>query len=477
MVQSWHIKYCYSGYKIHNTYYRFRSIDRLLGKDNELEEQTIFFASPEELNDPMEGFRNIFFSGDTIVWKNLFRHYLLCLEQVSQLLIISGEEHYTILDKDIPVFKTYNDFETKEYEQLFENISTEFFEICQEFIEKVSTRTTAISSNELNMYLSSVHHIAIEIIEENFVKKNFIPERATPYSFDTGIMEQTTKMIDAVEKMILENDHDDKIEEIFRIQKMITDDIKLTRNINQNFIFDFPNRNFVLIDFVEKYINGLEILLYPKWYTSCFMTESHNSSVWGHYGDSHQGVCLIFEADQNNLLNLNGMDSSTNRKFEFKPVEYENEFIGIDFFSLLGRLPVPKLLSTWYQGDNKTISQCADGILNNTDSWRKNYWNIFHRDILTKTKDWKYENEYRLILSSIFEDETTVEQRMKTYNFNSLKGLIFGIKTSLEDKAKIFEIIKKKCNSHQRNDFKFYQAYYCHKKKNIQHQKIGFLTK
>ena len=36
-------------------FYRFRSIDALLGQFQGLEAQTIYFASPEELNDLMEG--------------------------------------------------------------------------------------------------------------------------------------------------------------------------------------------------------------------------------------------------------------------------------------------------------------------------------------------------------------------------------------------------------------------------------------
>ena len=47
-------------------FFRFRSVDALLGKYQELEKQTIYFASPEELNDPMEGFRDIVWSGDKL---------------------------------------------------------------------------------------------------------------------------------------------------------------------------------------------------------------------------------------------------------------------------------------------------------------------------------------------------------------------------------------------------------------------------
>jgi hypothetical protein len=42
------------------TFYRFRSIDNLLGTRKELESQSIYFASLEQLNDPMEGYRDFF---------------------------------------------------------------------------------------------------------------------------------------------------------------------------------------------------------------------------------------------------------------------------------------------------------------------------------------------------------------------------------------------------------------------------------
>ena len=54
-------------------FYRFRSLNNLLGKYKELENQEIYFAPPEELNDPMEGFKNIIFNGDLIVWNNFFK--------------------------------------------------------------------------------------------------------------------------------------------------------------------------------------------------------------------------------------------------------------------------------------------------------------------------------------------------------------------------------------------------------------------
>jgi hypothetical protein len=73
--------------------YRFRSIEKLLNEPyQEVESQEIYFSRPDELNDPLEGFKDIFWRGDHIVWRNLFRHYLLNLMLTTSLSEISGKE-------------------------------------------------------------------------------------------------------------------------------------------------------------------------------------------------------------------------------------------------------------------------------------------------------------------------------------------------------------------------------------------------
>jgi hypothetical protein len=52
--------------------YRFRSIKNLLDRD-ELENQEIFLAHPDAMNDPTEGIKDVFWQGDKIVWGNLFK--------------------------------------------------------------------------------------------------------------------------------------------------------------------------------------------------------------------------------------------------------------------------------------------------------------------------------------------------------------------------------------------------------------------
>ena len=136
-------------------------------------------------------------------------------------------------------------------------------------------------------------------------------------------------------------------------------------------------------------------------------------------------------------------------------------------------------MKLWYTNEEGNISECAahiprDGDMDRGDivGWRKSYWDSFYRDITTKTKDWEYEREYRLILddrSGEFDEE---KGRTLTYDFNSLKGIIFGIKTSDDDKLKIIQIIQRKCKENNRTDFKFYQAYYSPENSDIRKHEI-----
>ena len=66
-----------------NLFYRMRSLDRLLGdkwrendsKYGELEKQEIYFASPNEINDHMEGFGSIVFKGDKILMFIIYKYF------------------------------------------------------------------------------------------------------------------------------------------------------------------------------------------------------------------------------------------------------------------------------------------------------------------------------------------------------------------------------------------------------------------
>lgn len=467
--------------------YRFRSTQGLLHKHNELLKQSIFFAHPEILNDPMEGYREIYWQGDEIAWKNLFRHYLLCLERTCILSMLCNKgENLTI--KDIPIFISMEDFPTPESKQYCLEIVEELLsnKYIKLLIEAILTRTTKIRRDELTFYLSAVHPLAIELVQKKYEEIKIIPPRARKnQSPDAAIK----NLIDSdftknIEKTIKDNNDIELTEHIFSIHKNANSQIYLLSRYNNPDYKNNLNRHLITQEFPEAYAKSLERLIYPEWYTACFMSSCENSSVWGHYGDNHKGVCLIFESVENNesnsipLIGINGWGSNGPSygkiNFSFEKINYEEGYGEIDFFRSLGHLSHPVINSTWHTL-NGEFSTCADAMMKSEEDWRKSYWQNFYRDIKVKSPDWHYENEYRLIIGDMLNSHSTIEDRTLTYEFSSLKGVIFGINTSTEDKIEIIRIVDEKCKAHSRDDFKFYQAYYSARHKCIKHIELSLV--
>ena len=122
-----------------------------------------------------------------------------------------------------------------------------------------------------------------------------------------------------------------------------------------------------------------------------------------------------------------------------------------------------KLMKLWYTDEEGNISECAthiqpDGV---AYQWFERRWDKFYHDITIKTKDWEYEDEYRITLRELpghFDEKK--ESRTLAYDFNFLKGIIFGIRASDEDILRTIDIVRNKVLRTRRENFKLYQAYY-----------------
>ena len=79
-----------------------------------------------------------------------------------------------------------------------------------------------------------------------------------------------------------------------------------------------------------------------------------------------------------------------------------------------------------------------------------------HLTVAAKTKDWEYEQEYRLVLG----DVPSEAARTMTYDFRALKGIIFGTEMSDCDKMRIKDVVGRKCIVSDDPWFEFNQAYY-----------------
>lgn len=464
-----------------NTLYRFRSINGLLGeKYQELERQSIFFAPPKLLNDPAEGFRDIYFKGDEVLWENLFKHYLASLTNIVYDYCLFGESES--LEGSVQTISPENTIPEK-LKDSWEEIKNAFFnrEELVALISHIVEWKPSTSQVELNFYLNLIHPIALSCVLEKFGELGFVSVDISAivdaYKSRKSIGETMNAMREATEG------EDDSIKMDFLLEyfQLQTQQFPLIYEYKSNILQ--PNKRLLTSGFPFSYIANLEQLMYPGWFTACFMSKATNSSVWGNYGDNHTGACLIFDAKLednrqhsitlNNALigyGSNGPVKGTS-SLPFHQIRYTHKQDGLNFFDSLGQLPIPAVNRQWLTNSNGKRSAYASTF---NDEWRKKYWENYYLPITQKSKDWEYENEYRLVLNNMggqYENHGVT----LNYNFNSLKGIIFGINTSFEHKLKIIKIIEGKVRENSHYGFKFYQAYYCRRTGEIKNTELSMV--
>lgn len=457
--------------------YRFRSINNLLGEFNELEKQEIYFASPEELNDPMEGFKDIFWSGDEIVWKNFITNYARSIEHsFSYLAIVGDKEKMGYANILVEPHRKRN---TSLQDSLMKEIIEKAFEnkLINELPMSLSKRRSHIRRDELLCYLHSIHPFIINVISDVYYNKKMTPKRYL-YQDIGELLNVLTKdgdIVDMVNKMEEENS-EFKTSQFFAAINSTTTQVRLISRynyLNQN---SSPNSFFLSAEFTEIYLSKLEASIYPDWYSASFLSNCNNSALWGYYGDNHKGVCLKYRTKtENNEVNIDldvvyGSSSDPNGNYElrgmkpqqFRKIKYHNKHVEIDFFRSLARTNRFLLNHFWYSDENGNLSICGNHLdkEKNEEDWRNNYWKNFLDSLSVKALQWQVEDEYRLVIHGDFNDYSPKETRKLKYAFNDLEAVIFGIKTSASDKVRIIKIIENKCKKNNRKEFDFYQAYY-----------------
>lgn len=457
-------------------FYRFRSLERLLGNDKncgELEKLEIFFSHPSQLNDPLEGYKDIYWSGDSVVWQNLLNHYITCLVQYifDHLTALEPENSFTpsILIKnhcsDLPD-SIADLIRASQHKTLRHKQVSDYIYAISDFRK--------IRLQELTFHLNVLHRIVLHTILNELESAELLPYKTS--SIIENLAEDL-KVCSHTAAALKANINHSFAETLY--EKALG--FKLAAKIEHMQNKEQQRWFFLMVEFPEYFSLALEEFIHPKWYTACFMADCSNSSVWGSYGSNHTGACLIYQSNSPDrcrpTLNLQvpvGEDSEGILKdyvsIELHKVDYERNFAQIDFFNSLGSLSVPTLDRFWYTDNSGNKSACGTGV--GTTLWLKSYWDGVIEANTTKLNDWDYEKEYRAILYPSAFDISNADSRKCKYDFNCLNGIIFGIKTPADDKLRIINIIRSLCIKHQRKEFNFYQARYNPSTNKISHHII-----
>ncbi|WP_321867028.1 DUF2971 domain-containing protein [Paraburkholderia tropica] len=450
--------------------YRFRAVDNLIGDRRELQNQYVFFASPDQLNDPLEGHINLYWQGDAIVWRNLFKNYLFCTAFVFGLWSIFKADR-TIGPADIPVKDPLIAGRHENHDEL----ERDFFDnpTIAAFIDRIINSKRRIGRVELTAHLRSMHYFVVFLVYENFRRHHEMQYPGTTADISSGMtaelarVESAIKVFDAHERTF--EGAPEKIEAEYLNFLREQEDIDLFNYYANTLDLSDANRIFIFNDFCPAYVRQLSTIMHVPWHAACFMEKCDAPSMWAYYGDNHKGICLKYriKKDENgayiNLNTITGWNAQGSfrsmRKHHFKPVIYRAEHATLNFFESLGAAPSPQINSQWYRGENGQISSLLIRDEEGRKAWRDKYWAQYLISATTKTKTWEAEQEQRLVLYSMLSDLSS-EDRKLDYEFSALEAVIFGVRVTTEQKIIVIRTIEELCRKHGRKDFKFYQAYF-----------------
>lgn len=138
---------------------------------------------------------------------------------------------------------------------------------------------------------------------------------------------------------------------------------------------------------------------------SCFAQSPYSMLMWSHYANNHQGFCIEYETPDYSKEN-------ENIYLNLFPVIYTNT-----------RTPLTKLSLNWN----------ATGSLSHSD-----IWDFYKYCLLSKSLDWKYQQEWRLISC-----DTLLTDQNYNCKFFKIKKVYLGNKMSAKDRLEIIDICKK----------------------------------
>lgn len=469
--------------------YRFRAMKYLLGEEyEELAKQEIYFSPFGQLNDPMEGFLNISWEGDSIVWGNFFKKYFTTLYWSIEGALLGDE------GDDLKKFLTTR-FNSESLVFLKQD---ELDELAKEFCKKefmqtlcnfLSSSDQKISSEELIFFCRLIHFDAIRVIYGRLTLEKHISEEHygnVLKILDKVVSKDISVALEALAKG--KSEHSSFGEVACRFMKnMQTQQLLIVQCESEK---ERKVENFIFFGFTDCFLKSLHELVYPSGLVACFLKKVSNPSLWGYYGDAHYGAALKFKVkEQDNKFSLPlrtriGCSGGRDRKITYQygivphtfyQVRYRERYPEVNFFERLGNIPMPEI-ERWHHNDFGECSSCREGM-GDMEQWRSSYWREYYEICTTKLEGWKHEEEYRLIKNETNFSYEDVRDRKLQYEFADLEGIVFGINVLEEDKIKLIKLIKSKCQREKRTDFKFYQARYDEQSGLIKYDELTQLTR
>lgn len=395
----------------------------------------------------MEGYQDVFWLGDQILWENLLRHYVLLLISNVTLAHMSGNTYSG--PPPVRPTMTEDDLPTDAFRRAYRSACDKFLEetTIAALPEQLGRLSTPLRIAGLRVLLAFVHHNALAAISRTLADAGMLPPGfplMSPREVDLSYLFLAT------ERLPQHFDVVSAVGDAFRDMETLR---VLAGPSGGKPSPEQRRRSFLLLSFPDHYATAIvDALVHPPWHVACFSESCTNASMWSTYADGHAGAALMFRIEHGAngapSIPLEGVVAVASSQDDPQPryqrgrvsgrlhrVEYEAAAPELDFFKFLGRLPRPKLTSSWYSNRLGQRSPLLERIFGNEAAWRRDLWNTFERMTTTKLPDWKHEQEYRIVMDDLLALREV--DRKVTYEHAQLAGIVFGLKTRQADRLEI----------------------------------------
>lgn len=211
----------------------------------------------------------------------------------------------------------------------------------------------------------------------------------------------------------------------------------LNNSINEkDIIFDSSNFKKEIERLTEKFLKSS--------YVTCFSETNNNFLMWSHYSSKHSGICLEFNLNHNNFpYEMRDKRELNEEKFKQQVSEWDTKTI--IFWSNLKKVEYEEIQPyiNFYHFAPVFQNEYDCDLLGLSKSWTHKYAFELESLFSTKTKSWKYENEWRAIEIN-FENQKFPEERVRHYPIECLSAIYFGINTPEEVKNRIYKMFYRK---------------------------------
>lgn len=414
--------------------YRYRTIKSAL---RELDNGSFYFAAPTELNDPIEGYLKIFWQGDAPAWEGLLKNFVCSFFYGLQTYLLVSGKFYAAQENFLSdlhnkiLLPNLHQFDNSPLSRTFAELGENFLTAnsVQKVVEFYGNDEIKCYGREMEFILRTVTDDACRLCVQRCKDLSLIRG-----DFDENFFDVEYEISFAELKGISDAERKRRIDEIENLNCDLMESgllaLKLNHRSSTAAEYTLKQRLLWLrFIFPRLYVEQLKEIMYPNGYVVCFSDTPTNSAMWGNYADNHCGVCFAYETET-----LDGREfiHFAAKSLEVKPIKYSSQFITRNFFDTLRHLKFIRV-EDWLTGKGGVKSYKLD------DETAGEYDEDYHEKFYNKLTDWNHEHEYRIFLSDRFYRYGDKFARKLRYNPNALTGIIFGLRTTLDDKLKLIQ--------------------------------------